>query len=113
VLDGLITPGTFVFALAVGFAVGIAGLSLRYGVQTMIDEAVGMARGVAGWAGFRVQQERTTTTPWFCTACHSQNVATARRCYRGCGPRNALEDREPVEAAQPTSPRNGTASRGT
>ena len=108
---GDITVETLALALVVGLTAGIVGLSLRYGVQTILDEFADLFREIFGWLRGRALEPRTTAAPWFCSDCHSQNLASAEYCYRGCGPRIEHEDHDPLGIHQPASARAGTARR--
>ena len=108
---GELTWDTFLLACVVGLVAGLVALSLRYGVQSWLDGFADLTREVAGWAGARAIDRRTSADPWFCTRCHSQNLATADRCYRGCGLRSELEDRDSPAGDTPAPARGGTARR--
>ena len=108
---GDLTWETLGLALAVGILAGIIGLSLRYGVQTIVDELIEMVRDVFGWARGRALEPRTSAAAWFCVNCHSANVGSASHCYRGCGDRAELEDLDPLGAHTPPNTRAGTARR--
>jgi len=108
---GDLTWQTFLLACGVGLVAGIVGLTLRYGVQSWLDGFAGLARDVFGWAGARAVDRRAGGDPWFCATCHSQNLATSKRCYRGCGERATVEDRAPLTGEAPAAARGGTARR--
>ena len=108
---GDLTWETLALAALVGLIAGIVGLSLRYGVQTWLDEFVGLIRDVVRWAGGRASTPRIAAPPWFCVDCHSANLASARYCYRGCGLRDDLEDQDPLGVHAPPDTRAGTARR--
>lgn len=108
---GDLTLETLAIALVVGLIAGLVGLSLRYGLQTWLDEFMSLIRELFGWARGRALQPRVTAQPWFCMDCHSQNLAAAKFCYRGCGPREEHEDFDPLGVHPPASARAGTARR--
>jgi hypothetical protein len=108
---GELTWQTLALALLVGILAGVIGLTLRYGLQTIVDELIDMVRGVVGWVRGRALEPRTSAAPWFCVRCHSANVASASHCYRGCGDRSELEDLDPLGAHTPPNARPGTARR--
>ena len=106
------SPQLLLFAALVGIVAGIAWLVLRQGLQATLDETMDMTRGVVAWATGRAVSAKTgDAPPWFCSTCHSQNTPTAKRCYRGCGPREEHEDQIVAAAEPPTDIRSGTARR--
>ena len=106
------SPQLLLFAALVGIVAGIAWLVLRQGLQATLDETMDMTRGVVAWATGRAVSAKTgDAPPWFCSTCHSQNTPTAKRCYRGCGPRADLEDKVVPRAEAPAATRSGTARR--
>src|SRR4051812_11788948 len=109
------SPQLLAFAAVFGLAAGIGWLLLRQGLQATLDETLDMARGVLSWATGRAVDAHLTAIggpePWFCDTCHSQNLATAGRCYRGCGPRKEHEDAVVATAEEPAATRSGTARR--
>jgi hypothetical protein len=109
------SPQLLAFALVFGLVVGLAWLVLRQGVQGVLDETMDMTRGVISWAtGHAVDVHLSAIggkEPWFCDTCHSQNLATASRCYHGCGPRKEHEDTVVPNAEAPAATRSGTARR--
>jgi hypothetical protein len=106
------SPQLLAFALFFGLVVGLASLVLRQGVQGVLDETMDMTRGVIAWATGRAVSAKTGgAQPWFCDTCHSQNLATASRCYHGCGPRKEHEDKVAPTAEEPAATRSGTARR--
>ncbi|HEX8939314.1 MAG TPA: hypothetical protein VF763_04040 [Candidatus Limnocylindrales bacterium] len=46
----------------------------------------------------RAVARRAAPPPWVCSRCHSANRPEADRCYRGCGPRAAVEQLPPEPA---------------
>jgi hypothetical protein len=107
-----LSPQVLAVAAVVGIVAGITWLLLRQGLQATLDETMDMTRGVVGWATGRAVSAKTgDAPPWFCATCHSQNLATASRCYHGCGPRQDLEDKVVPTAEAPTATRSGTARR--
>jgi hypothetical protein len=109
------SPQLLAFAAVVGLVAGIGWLLLRQGMQGVLDETLDMARGVFSWATGRAVDLHLANMggaqPWFCDTCHSQNIATASRCYHGCGPRKEHEDKVVPTAEEPAATRGGTARR--
>ena len=107
-----LSPQTLIFAAAVGLACGLTWLILRYGLQTVLDETLAMTRGVFAWAtGHAIERRAGGAGPWFCSVCHSQNLATSKRCYHGCGKRSAVEDRIEPATEPNAATRSGTSRR--
>ncbi len=82
----------WVAAIAVAAGMVVVGLvALR--VLTAATVEVGtMLPGALDAAGHAILDVRAglPADSWVCTACRSVNRPTARRCYRGCGVRDAI-----------------------
>ncbi|MCU0505608.1 MAG: hypothetical protein MUE82_07525 [Chloroflexi bacterium] len=89
---GLVVAGT---AVAVGL---MAAYYLRHGPLTIGSGGSLAAAGVRRWHRARGTADRTR---WLCARCRSWNVPSADACYRGCGPRSAVEMPLPGESDGP------------
>ena len=82
---------------AIGMAAGVAAaFYLRHGpLPTGASAGAALEAGIRRWHRARGMADRGR---WICGRCRSWNVPSAGACYRGCGPRDAVEMPLPGEA---------------
>lgn len=104
------------FRLAVLAAVVLVAIAagLRMFILAATEEGLAALPLVGSWLARSALARRRelATRSWFCTTCRSLNPPSATLCYRGCGPREALEADglpvdESVDALAGTSRRRG------
>ena len=107
-----LSPATVLGAVLVGVLVGLIGMAARGGLMAVLDELAADVRAIGARLIAAVLRRRPNVplTPWFCVACRSSNVPSARLCY-SCGAERAVAE-APVPAADPPAgPSSGTTIR--
>jgi len=83
--------GVAALATAAGLA---AAFYLRHGPLPTGAPGGALEAGIRRWQSARGTADRGR---WICERCRSWNVPSAGACYRGCGPRDAVEMAFPGE----------------
>jgi hypothetical protein len=96
----------WVRAIVVGLVVGLIGLGINRFLQASADEIFGAIPFLNSSAANAVLRRRrgVPTDPWVCTVCKSVNIPTATVCYRGCGPRDAVDPAKADAGSDPIEP---------
>lgn len=90
-------------ALLLGVAAVVVALAIHQFMQAGADDVIrNLIPGAARWLGLSALEIAHEEPPeaWFCQTCRSLNLAGAEVCYRGCGPRPAVDHRDPAEPAR-------------